>query len=188
MPGTLKGLFVCAAIAIAMSCQSQEPATEQGSETSPAGDATAAREAILAADQAWEDAALAGDAAALTALYTSDAIVQAPGAPRATGSQAIQELFTGMLEYPISSVTLDTDIVEVAASGDIAYGAGTFTMSGTAADGTEWSDQGKYMEVLKNVDGEWKIAADIWNSDAPPAGMESAEEAPAESAEEAPVE
>jgi uncharacterized protein (TIGR02246 family) len=185
--GALKNVFVCAAIAVAMSCQ-QEPATEQGSETSPAVDATAAREAILAVDQAWEDAALAGDAAALTALYTSDAIVQAPGSPRATGSQAIQELFTGMLEYPISSVTLDTDIVEVAASGDIAYGAGTFTMSGTAADGTEWSDQGKYMEVLENVDGEWKIAADIWNSDTPPPGMESAEEAPMESAEEAPVE
>jgi uncharacterized protein (TIGR02246 family) len=181
-------LFVCAAIAVAMSCQSQEPATEQGSETSPAGDANAAREGILATDQAWEDAALAGDAAALTALYTADAIVQAPGAPRASGSQAIQELFAGMLEYPISSISLDTDVVEVAASGDIAYGAGTFTMSGTSADGTEWSDQGKYMEVLKNVDGEWKIAADIWNSDTPPPGMEPTEEAPMESAEEAPAE
>ena len=165
-------LLVCAA-GVALACETQEPATEQGSETSPATDPTAAREAVLAVDQAWEDAALAGDAVALTALYTSDAIVQAPGAPRATGSQAIQELFAGMLEYPISSITLDTDIVEVAASGDIAYGAGTFTMSGTGADGAEWSDQGKYMEVLKSVDGEWKIAADIWNSDGAPEGMES---------------
>ncbi len=93
-----------------------------------------------------------------------------------------------MLEYPISSVSLDTDVVEGAASGDIAYGVGTFTMSGTGADGSEWSDQGKYMEVLENVDGEWKIAADIWNSDAPAPGMESAEEAPMESAEQAPAE
>ena len=77
----------------------------------------------------------------MTALYSADAIVQAPGAPRATGSQEIQELFTGMLEYPISSITLDTDIVEVAASGDIAYGAGTFTMSGTGADGANRARQ-----------------------------------------------
>lgn len=180
MTGALKRSFVCAAIAVAMSCQSQEPATEQGSETSPAVDATAARDAILAVDQAWEEAVLAGDAAAVTALYSADAIVQAPGAPRATGSQEIQELFTGMLEYPISSIALDTDIVEVAASGDIAYNAGTYTMTGAAPDGSEWTDQGKYMAVFENVDGQWKYAADMWNSDAPAPGMESAEAAPAE--------
>lgn len=180
MTGALKSSFVYAAIVVAMSCQSQEPATEQGSETSPATDATAAREAIRAVDQAWEEAVLAGDAAAVTALYSADAIVQAPGAPRATGTQEIQQLFTGMLEYPVSSVALNTDIVEVAASGDVAYNAGTFTMTGTAPDGSEWSDQGKYMAVFENVDGQWKYAADMWNSDAPPPGTESAEGAPAE--------
>jgi uncharacterized protein (TIGR02246 family) len=176
-------MFVCAAIAVAMSCQSQEPATEQGSDADPAVDAAATREAILAVDQAWEDAVLAGDAAAVTALYAADATVQPPGAPRATGSQEIQALFAGMLEYPVTSVVLNTDIVEVAASGDVAYNAGTFTMTGTAPDGSEWSDQGKYMAVFENVDGQWKYAVDMWNSDVPPPGTESAEGASAEPAE-----
>src|SRR5262245_34842585 len=46
-------------------------------------------------DQAWEKAYNAGDAAALTALYTKDAQVMAPGAETASGSSAIQAFFTG---------------------------------------------------------------------------------------------
>lgn len=171
-------VFVWAA-GLALACQTQEPATEQGSESSPAVDEAAISEAIRAQDQAWADAAKAGDAAAIAALYTSDAVILPPGSSRIEGTQGIQEYFAGMLEAPLSSATLDSDIVTVAAAGDYAYANGTWTMSGTAPDGSEWSDQGKYTEVWTNVDGDWKIVSDIWNSDTPPAGTDAGEPAPA---------
>lgn len=174
-------MFVWAA-GLALACQAQEPATEQGSETSPAVDEAAVSEAIRAQDQAWADAAKAGDAAAIAALYTPDAVILPPGSSRVEGTQDIQEYFAGMLEAPLSSVTLDSDIVTVAAAGDYAYANGTWTMSGTAPDGSEWSEQGKYTEIWKNVDGDWKIVSDIWNSDTPPAGTDAAELAPADDA------
>ena len=88
-------VVVCAA-GLALACQTQEQATEQGSETSPVVDAAGAREAMAAIDQAWEEAALAGDAAALTALYTADAVVQAPGYPRVSGTAGIQRYGVAM--------------------------------------------------------------------------------------------
>ncbi|MBA3553019.1 MAG: hypothetical protein H0W27_09150 [Actinobacteria bacterium] len=51
-------------------------------------------------------------------------------------------------------------------------------MSGTAPDGTPYQETGKFVATWKNINGEWKIVADIWNSDALEAGMEGA--APAE--------
>ncbi|HUE96405.1 MAG TPA: hypothetical protein VMN39_07075, partial [Longimicrobiaceae bacterium] len=63
-------------------------------------------------------------------------------------------------------------------AGDYAYSVGTFTMSGAAPDGSEWSDEGKYVAVWQNVEGDWKMAADIWNSSAPPPGMAAEEAAP----------
>lgn len=166
-------VLVCAA-GFALACEAQEPATEQGSETSPAVDATAARGAIEAKDQAWEAAATAGDAAAIAAIYTDDAIVLPPGAGRVEGRAAVQEMFGAwMSEGGITSASLDSDVITVASSGDYAHAVGSYTISGTGPDGTEWSDTGKYLEIFENVDGDWLIAADIWNSDAAPAGMES---------------
>jgi ketosteroid isomerase-like protein len=175
-------VFVWAA-GLALACQTQEPATEQGSEMSPAVDEAAVRETIETKDQAWAVAAVAGDAAAIAQQYAADAIVAPPGTPRVTGNAAIQELFTGWLaEAPISAATLDSDVITVAASGDYAHAVGSYTMSGTAPDGSEWSDQGKYVAVWENVDGDWKIVTDIWNSDNPPAGMDAGEPASADDA------
>ena len=184
MTGVLKrSMMLVWAASLALACQTQEPATEQGSETDLAVDEAAVRETIEAKDQAWADAAVAGDAAAIAQQYAADAIVAPPGSPRVTGNAAIQELFTGWLaEAPISSATLDSDVITVAASGDYAHAVGSYTMSGTAPDGSEWSDQGKYVAVWENVDGDWKIVADIWNSDNPPAGMDVGEPAPASDA------
>lgn len=177
-------VLVCAA-GLALACETQEPATEQGSETTPVADPAAAREAIAAVDQAWENAATAADAAAIAALYTSDAIVLPPGASRVEGTAAIQEMFGPWLtDAGISSVSLDSDVITVSSAGDMAHAVGSYAITGMGPDGSEYTENGKYVEVLRNVDGEWKIAVDIWNADGPPAGTESMtaepEAAPAE--------
>ena len=171
-------LILVAAAAVALACQSQETATEQGSDTTPAVDADVVREAITANDEAFDQAYNAGDAATLVALYAPDAVVLPPNEPRIEGSAAIQELFAAMFEEaPGATLDLTTEDVQVAAAGDYAYGVGSFSVSGTAPDGSEWSDQGKYVAIWKNVDGEWKMVLDTWSSDNPAAGIAAEESA-----------
>jgi len=174
-------LVIVWAAGLALACQSQEEATEQGSETSPAIDEAAVREAIATKDKAWADAAVAGDFEAIVQNYTADAVLMPPGAPRAEGTEAIRETLTGWLqEAPPSSMTVTSEVITFAAAGDYAHAVGSWTMSGTGPDGSEYNDQGKFLTVWKSADGDWKIVVDIWNSDNPPAGMASEETAPAE--------
>lgn len=176
-----RSLFVTAA-AFALACQTQDQASEQGSETDPAVDEAAVRQSIEANDQAFAAAVTAGDAATVATFYTPDGVVFIPNGPRVEGSAAIEETMGGMMqESPGMVLDLTTRDVHVAAAGDYAYATGSYALSGTAPDGSEWSDAGKYVAVWKNLDGSWKMAADIWNSDAPLAAdagtMESGEPA-----------
>jgi uncharacterized protein (TIGR02246 family) len=165
-------MLLCAA-GLALACQ-QEPATEQGSETDPAVDDAAVSEAIRAKDQAFAAAMVAGDVEAVLAQYSEDARVLAPGAPMVVGSQAIRDMFAPWLSSsPPSSMTLDGETTTVAASGDYAHVVGTFTIAGMDPNGAAYTDTGKYVAVWRNVDGDWKMVADIWNSDNPPPGMAS---------------
>lgn len=174
--GLKRTMVLACAAGLALACQTQEPATEQGSETDPAIDAAAVEEAIAAKDKAYGEAVVAGDVEAIMAQYAPEAVVLPSGGPKAEGTAAIREIFDGWVEMGLpSSMTLTTDDVTVAASGDYAYAVGSASLSGTAPDGSEWSDEGKYVAVWKNIEGDWKMVADIWNSDTPPAGMESAE-------------
>lgn len=186
MKGPWKSSFILVAATLALACQTQDTATEQGSETSPAVDAEAVRESILAKDQAFADAMVAGEVEPLVLQYTADAALMPPNSPKVEGSQAIREAFAEWFQQGSpTAMSLNNEEITVAAAGDYAYAVGTFTMSGSAPDGSEWSDEGKYVVVWQNVEGDWKMAADIWNSSTPPPGM-AAQEAGVESEEAAP--
>jgi uncharacterized protein (TIGR02246 family) len=124
----------------------------------------------------WLASYNAGDADAIAARYTDDAVVMSPGAPAATGREAIRALIAeqsaaakaaGMTLAP-----LDGDTVGVSASGDIAWHSGGYTVSDASGAVV---DSGNYMEVQKNMDGKWMIVRDIWNSDRPPAAAAPAQ-------------
>jgi uncharacterized protein (TIGR02246 family) len=173
MPKHAKPLFAAVvALVLIAGCQ-QEPASETGAtEETPAVDAAAVRQAIEDGGAAWETAALAGDAAALTALYTEDGILMPPNAPKAVGSAAIQSAFTEMLAVaPFTAIDIVTDGVEVSASGDIAWAHGSYTSTNTVA-GEPYEDTGKWANVSENRDGQWLMVVDIWNSDTPLGGTE----------------
>ena len=112
-------------------------------------------------DQAWQKAYNAGDAAALTALYTKDAKVMAPGAEAASGTKAIQALFEADVAQKVKNTLTQEDVVGF---GDYALETGKYVA--TSADGKH-VDHGSYMTLLKKVDGGWKIHRDTWNSSMP---------------------
>jgi len=112
-------------------------------------------------DQAWQKAYNAGDAAALTALYTKDAKVMAPGAEAASGTKAIQALFEADVAQKAKNTLTQEDVVGF---GDYALETGKYVA--TSADGKH-VDHGSFMTLLKKVDGGWKIHRDTWNSSMP---------------------
>ena len=112
-------------------------------------------------DRAWEKAYNAGDVAALTALYTKDAKVMAPGAETASGTSAIQKLFAADIAQGAKNTLTLGDVVGF---GDYALETGTFVA--TSAEGKHL-DHGSFMTLLKKVDGGLKIHRDTWNSSMP---------------------
>ena len=144
---------------------------------------TAAIEAeVKAGVHTWLASYNAGDADAIAARYADDAVVMSPGAPAATGREAIRAMIAEQsAAAKAAGITLaaqDGDTAGVAASGDIAWHSGAYTVNDASG---AVIDSGNYMEVQKNIDGQWLIIRDIWNSDRPPAPAEEAAAEPAAS-------
>ncbi len=146
-----------AAIALLAACKAQ-PITQ------------AEQDALRAADATYATTLNAGNVDALVAMYTSDAVVLAPGNAPANGSAAIKQMLNGMMG-PMK-MTIRLTPVKVSGMGDVAYVVGNYHFSATMKDTTQASpppDDGKYTEVFeKQADGSWKLAVDIWNSNAMP--------------------
>jgi uncharacterized protein (TIGR02246 family) len=162
------------ALSLSTACQpapNAETSTE-GAETAavPAGLSSEDEAAIRAVDSAWGRAASAGDADALTALYTSDATLLPPNEPAARGN-AVKEYNANMAKAFSGPFELTTEAVE--GRGDLAYSVGTYraTLTPRKAGAKPLpTDEGKFLEVLKKqADGSWKIVYDMWSSNAPAA-------------------
>lgn len=124
----------------------------------------AAEEVIRASAPAWAATYNSGDAEALAAMYWEDAVLQAPGAPAASGTEAIRDFFSAEIAaVKAAGMTMNIpEAGEVLVSGDLAMEAGTYSV--TDASGAT-VDTGKYIGVFQKRDGEWRYIRDTWNSD-----------------------
>ena len=85
-----------------------------------------------------------------------------PNSDFVTGKQAIQALWQGAMDMGIKSVKIE--LVEVEGHGDTAIEVGKYTLSGEAG---QVLDTGKYIVILKQADGQWKLHREIFNSSMP---------------------
>jgi ketosteroid isomerase-like protein len=105
----------------------------------------------------------ASDAVALAALYSETAILMPPNEPMVSGRNEIQAWFERALVR--LRIVRIVPIESTAGSGH-AFQIGTFTTP--VSSGDERSTlPGKYVLLLTNHNGEWKIQNDIWNLDQP---------------------
>jgi uncharacterized protein (TIGR02246 family) len=109
-----------------------------------------------------------GDVEAVARFYTRDGKFLIPNAPIAIGHDAVAGMWKHLLSFPNVRLKFGPTLIEVAASGELAYDQGTYTLSFDGAKG-RIEDRGKYVVVWKREDGEWRVAADIFNSDLPAA-------------------
>ena len=164
-------LLISVAALLLPACQAGEkPATDPAEVNSTAAADTGADEqAIRGNVDRWLKLIKAKDAAGIAALYAEDGAVMPPNAAIGKGRPAIQQTWTSMMRTPGFDLNIVPEQILVSSSGDMALDRGTYSLK-IAPDGTTQTDTGKYVVVWRKIGGEWKAAADIFNSDLPASG------------------
>ena len=163
-----KFLLLSATALLLPACRVAEKPAKEGAASNAAAtvDSGAEEQAVRAQVDRWLGLVKAKDAAAISALYTDDGAVMPANAPIAKGHAAIQQTWASLMQIPGFALTFTPDQVIVSSSGDMALDRGTYSLT-VAPNGTPQTDTGKYVVVWRKVGGEWKAAADIFNSDLP---------------------
>jgi len=127
-------------------------------------------------DAQWSKAAAAKDLEQTVAFYSDDAIVLPPNATRAATKETVRNVWKDVLAAPGLVISWKPSKVKLGHNGAMAWVSGTYELIMNDASGKPINDRGKYLEVWeKQADGNWKCAADMWNSDlavSPPATAE----------------
>lgn len=159
-------LMLGAAALLLPACDKAErSAAPAAAETEAAAD----DQAIRAINQRWLELIRNKDSAAIAQLYAEDAAILPANEKAAVGRKAIGEWWNRSLQMPGYELTFATDQLLVSKSGDMALDRGTYRFAATPAQGAI-NDTGKYVVVWRKIGNEWKVAADIFNSDLPAAG------------------
>jgi uncharacterized protein (TIGR02246 family) len=114
---------------------------------------------IEAVNTKWMEFFNKGDFVGVASLYTEDATAFPPGSGMVKGRAAIGAMWKGMAEQvgDPKVTTLDVKPLGPSAAREI----GTFSLKTKGPTPQEVT--GKYVVVWEKVNGDWKLAADIWN-------------------------
>ena len=117
----------------------------------------------------WKPAFTAGDADAVAACYAEDAVLWLPGAPMMRGRDAIR---AGYADF-FSHFTVKSMVITEAGhtrAGDEAASWGSFRLvTVSRADGKETIEVGRYTDVSRRIDGQWRYVVDHASDDPPAA-------------------
>jgi ketosteroid isomerase-like protein len=140
--------------------------SSSGSLSEKTTDSQAVEQHLRDLDAKWAKAAAAKDLEETIAFYSDDAIVFPPNATSAATKKTIRNGWKEMLTSPGFVISWQPTRVEVGKSGEMAWVSGTYELTMNDASGKPINNRGKYLEVWeKQTDGNWKCAADMWNSD-----------------------
>lgn len=143
------------ALLLVWSCSGQpDPA-----QAPPAFDLLAARALIEQKNAQFTAAHIAGDVAAIDAMFTRDAKSFPPGAEAVVGPEALHTLTVDYLKSGITAFTEKT--TDLYGTADLLIDQGEYSVTYGPENTVE---RGKYLNVWKQEDGEWKIHANIWNT------------------------
>jgi uncharacterized protein (TIGR02246 family) len=156
-----------AAVLIVLACP--ETARDSGQGARGSAEATAADErAVRSADSALSTAIEARDAERTASFYAEDALLMPIAEPTVAGRAAIQAEWAHVFGIPGFMNGARLERVEVS-SGSLAYTRGTYETAMKAPNGSPVIERGKWVTIWRRqADGNWRIAVDIANTDAPP--------------------
>lgn len=140
----------------------------QGCQTSKV-DIQAETDTIRSLENQWTSGLQTKNVDQIMDLTSNDCTIMRSNAPAIDGPQAIrdrQELMFQDTTLLYETYTAMVDTIEVAASGDLAYARGHDDISIITERGIV-QEKGKWVDVWKKIDGEWKAIISISNSDEP---------------------
>lgn len=122
--------------------------------------------AIHRVSREFSAAYVRGDAAAMGAMYTDDAVIFPDRSEAIAGREAIQRYWT---LAPGARVTRHVATpTQIRVEGDIAYDYGVYEIAGEQGGRTWGPSHGKYVIVWRRgADGAWRMQLDMWNSRPP---------------------
>ena len=168
-------------IALAASALVALAGCDQAPQKAPATDAAAVEKELRGIETQWNADYNKRDVDAVMAHYAEDAALANPGAQLAAASESRRTAITQFLSDPALKISFESDRVQVAKSGDLAYTRGHFTMQGTdPATKQPRTDTGNYLTVWqKQSDGSWKVVEDFVVPGGPAAAAAESEPAAA---------
>jgi ketosteroid isomerase-like protein len=159
-PAPARNLSQSETVPISQSSPSSSPSEKSGNQP--------VEQLLRDLDARWAKAAAAKDVEQTIAFYSDDAIVFPPNAASAATKDAIRNGWKEMFASPGFVISWQPTRAQVGKSGQMAWVSGTYELTMNDASGKPINDRGKYLEVWeKQTDGNWKCAADMWNSDLP---------------------
>jgi uncharacterized protein (TIGR02246 family) len=112
----------------------------------------------------------AGDAAAVTRLYTDAAVLLPGDMPTAVGLDDILGFYSGAFSQLGLTIRFEIDVTKIRILGDHAYA--TTSSTGTRAikaAGNVVPEDNRELWVFERVDGDWRIARYMFNKTGPAA-------------------
>lgn len=128
----------------------------------PELDIAAMKEVIEDKNRQFTRAHVTGEVEVINAYFTNDAKIFLPNADVVTGSEAIAKLNQEYVGYGISAFSEETTALY--GNEEFLIEEGTYSMTYGDDDTPEI---GKYINIWKPENGEWKVHANIWNSSMP---------------------
>lgn len=107
----------------------------------------------------------AKDIEKVMSLYAETAAFMPPNAPMLRGKDALKTYFDRLLARGATNLKLVPE--DVSGNGPMAYESGTYSVEYEGSGGATARDRGKYLRVLRNMNGTWRSEYTIWSSDLP---------------------
>jgi uncharacterized protein (TIGR02246 family) len=128
----------------------------------PSADITAEEEAVRATSAHWLQLSTERDAAGVASLFAQDGALVWEDRPPTFGPAAIEDFMRRQFaEAPMAEGGFGPDRVDVSASGDLAVEQGTSQIP---------NGEGRYITVYRKIEGDWKVAADMFLNTSPDGG------------------
>lgn len=127
------------------------------------GCGTSDEEQIRALEAKLGRAVAARDFDTALQCYARDAVLLLPGQVRIEGREAIGKTLRAAFADPHSKVEVQVDLVEVDATGQLAFAYGTGLTTDGGGPGAPPFSTSKWLSVFRKHDGAWEIAADAVN-------------------------
>ena len=154
-------LSLAFATLLTIGCNNNAP-TITNKDSSSNLDTTGLRKIIDEKNNKFTQAHIVGDTAFLNNIFTQDGRVFAPNSEVITGRSAIAAINLEYINFGIKEFREETTALY--GSSDYLINEGTYFMS-YGKDSTV--EKGKFINIWKKVDSDWKLYSNIWNSSMP---------------------